>query len=130
MRDCLINSIVCRRCRAALVVLMASLCSTGRADEVTFVRDVRPLLQTRCGKCHGAETHERDINFSAIGDDKAAARQRKLWRKSVAQIEAGEMPPADETPLTNEERERLLGWMKRTIETSRISSDGKAGARI
>ena len=117
MRVCLIHSIVRSRCRAALLVLMVSVCSTGRADEVAFVRDVRPLLQARCGKCHGAEKHEREINFSAIGDDKAAARQWKLWRKSVAQIEAGEMPPADETPLTKEERERLLGWMKRAIET-------------
>jgi Protein of unknown function (DUF1588)/Protein of unknown function (DUF1592)/Protein of unknown function (DUF1585)/Protein of unknown function (DUF1595)/Protein of unknown function (DUF1587)/F5/8 type C domain len=103
----------------AVVVWVASafgIQSARAAEDVSFQKQIAPVLQDRCGKCHAGDKRAGDVSFSGIGDDKAAARQRKLWRKAVAQMEAGEMPPADETPLTRDERERLLGWMKRAIE--------------
>ncbi len=87
------------------------------AQEVTFSRDILPVLQARCAKCHGTDQHEGHVDFSPLTDDKSAARQRKLWRKVIAQIESGEMPPPDARQLTADERSRLLGWLKATITT-------------
>ena len=86
------------------------------AAEPSFQADIRPIVQARCVKCHGADEKSGDVNFAAIADDQTAARQRKLWRKGVAQLEAGTMPPKDAPQLTAEEKQRLLAWMKRTID--------------
>ncbi|QDU28246.1 hypothetical protein ETAA8_33460 [Anatilimnocola aggregata] len=91
-------------------------CSLAHAEESSFQEDIRPLLQTRCEKCHGASEKSGNVNFATITDDKTAARQRKLWRKAIAQLEAGDMPPADAPQLKPGEKERLLAWLKRAVD--------------
>jgi hypothetical protein len=102
--------------RSAISLILFVAVSGAIADEPTFRQDVQPFLTKLCFKCHGADLQEGNVNFAAIADDRAAARQRKLWRKAVAQIEAGEMPPKESPQPTVEERTRLLGWMKRAID--------------
>src|SRR5258708_2459416 len=85
------------------------------AAEPSYQVDLRPILQARCVKCHGPDEQSGNVTFAAITDDKPAARQRKLGRKAVAQLEAGERPPRPAVPLTAEEKERLIAWMKQTI---------------
>lgn len=109
MRICFVVAVGC-------LVPINGVFRTSAADDATYQKQISPILQARCAKCHGADTQEAGVNFAAVEADHEAARQRKLWRRAVDRIEAGEMPPADETPLTTEERDRLLGWMKRTME--------------
>lgn len=90
--------------------------AVSAADSIDFQTQVAPVLHQRCGKCHVAEQPAGDVSFSAIKTNRDAARLRKVWRKAIAQIEAGEMPPADQPPLTKDESERLLGWMKQTVD--------------
>lgn len=97
--------------------LVLAACSLASAAEPAFLADVQPILRSRCISCHDAEENSANVNFAAIADDKSAARQRKLWRKAVAQLEAGAMPPKDEPQLTAAEKEKLLAWMKQAIET-------------
>jgi hypothetical protein len=87
------------------------------AAEPSFSNDIQPILQARCSACHGPDEKSANVNFAAITDDKSATRQRKLWRKVVSQLEAGAMPPSDEPQLKPEEKEKLLAWAKRAIET-------------
>ena len=83
---------------------------------VDFAHGIRPLLETYCFKCHGPAKQKSHINFSLFNDDSAAARQRKLWRKSIDQVAGREMPPDDEEKQpTDEERARLVGWMKGAV---------------
>ena len=90
---------------------------TLTAAEPEFATDIRPILQSRCAKCHGPDDPAGNINFADLNDPQAAARQRKLWRKALAQVETGAMPPAEAAPLSPEQKERLLAWTRRTIET-------------
>jgi len=52
------------------------------------------------------------VNFAAVTDGRAADYSRRLWRKALAQIEAGEMPPADAKPLPEADRVTLVRWLK------------------
>jgi hypothetical protein len=101
-----------------LTLLLTSVfVSNSNAADPAFRQDLLPVLQKRCGECHGPDLQERNINFSSIMDDQSAARQRKLWRKVVAQLEAGEMPPKESPQLTPDERSMLLAWLKRAIDS-------------
>jgi hypothetical protein len=48
----------------------------------------------------------------SLEDGRAALRDRKLWRKSAAQIEILEMPPPESPQPNAEQRAMLLKWMK------------------
>ncbi|MBS0202559.1 MAG: DUF1592 domain-containing protein [Planctomycetes bacterium] len=101
----------------AAAVVVANLLSMTAADaaETGYQARIAPILQARCAQCHGPEEKSGNVNFAAIADEQSAARQRKLWRKAVAQLEAGAMPPAEATQLTSEEKQLVLSWMRRTI---------------
>lgn len=90
--------------------------SSNDASTLKYEQDIRPLLDTACFHCHGPSKKKGKVDFSTFADDRSAGRDRKLWRRSIEQIETGEMPPEGEKPLSPEDREKLLKWMKRTAE--------------
>src|SRR4051794_11898364 len=61
-----------------------------------FQRDIRPLLESACFKCHGAAKKKGSIDFSIINDDRAARKHMKTWKRAIEQLSAKQMPPDDE----------------------------------
>src|SRR5215207_7116861 len=58
------TEVTCRRCVGLLAVIVASFQATcGRADEVDFLRDVQPILQRACYRCHGPEKHKSEYRL-------------------------------------------------------------------
>ncbi|RLS29304.1 MAG: DUF1592 domain-containing protein [Planctomycetota bacterium] len=116
MNSCRIAGIVIGICFMLFVSRSASAAEEIAFQEQIFQEQIVPILHLRCANCHGAETQEADVDFSILSDTPSALRQRKLWRKAIARIEAGEMPPASEPPITPDEKSNLLSWMKQTVE--------------
>jgi hypothetical protein len=104
-----------------LAPVVAALCCLASAAAVASaadsVKEVRPILEASCFKCHGEKKQKGGVDFAKIADDRAAARQRKMLRKAIAQVESGEMPPEDEKPLTPEQKTSLLTWMNKSVAT-------------
>lgn len=97
---------------AAAIIAWSSIASAQ--DEPAF-QNIKQILQSRCVKCHNPD--EKSANVSLVMADGAqATRQRKLWRKAISQLDAGAMPPSDATPLTADEKQRLLHWMKLNLD--------------
>jgi hypothetical protein len=87
------------------------------APTPTFAKDIRPLLEAHCFKCHDAEKKKAGINLTAYTDEKSILRKRKTWRKVITQLETLEMPPAKEPQLGREQRDHLVAWIKQTLNT-------------
>ena len=98
-----------RRAFAIVLLLPLSLSAQNAPDELAarLDKEIRPLLDSHCAKCHGGQKKKGDVDFS-----KAALRDRKIWKKALAQVEAGEMPPEGEKRLTTEQRDALLAWLR------------------
>ena len=77
-----------------------------------FPREVRPLLESHCVKCHGPQKKKGGIDLTRMADGAAALRERRVWKKALLQIEANEMPPEGEKPLGPEQRDALLRWVR------------------
>lgn len=86
-----------------------------QAADLRYTTDIRPILQSRCMECHGVSEQSGNVNFDAIESDKSAAFNRKTWRRALAQLKAGDMPPAGEAPLEPDQKKKLLDWMQRTL---------------
>ncbi|KLU02835.1 putative transmembrane protein [Rhodopirellula islandica] len=113
----------------ALVVLLSlgSMdASVAPADEVSFSRDVLPVLSDRCFHCHGPDEGNREADLrldleSAAKEDRGgyAAVQAgdldnsELWNRIVSDDEDAVMPPTDShrKPLSDKEREAIRQWI-------------------
>lgn len=87
------------------------------AESPSYNETIQPLLKQYCVNCHGKDEQNAGVDFSKFANEREAARQRKLWRKAIAQVDAGLMPPRDADLPTEEDRKRLLQWMQHSVET-------------
>jgi hypothetical protein len=92
------------------------------ADKVDFTRDVRPILEKACWKCHGPNKQQGGLRFdlrmgairagesgaNAITPGKAA--ESELIRR-VESANADERMPPESAPLTAEQLKILRAWI-------------------
>ena len=111
---------------------------TARGDQNVqtvpdFETQVLPLLEAKCGTCHGAQKQEANVRFDQLSidllNDRAAAQ---VWHEARNAINLSEMPPEDEPQLSGAERDLVLSWMtaslKQAIEQQR-STNGRVVLR-
>ena len=98
-----------RRAWIIVLFLLGSVSAQNDPDRLAerLEKEVRPLLDSHCAKCHGPQKKKGDVDFS-----KASLRDRRIWKKALLQVDAGEMPPEGEKRLTPEQRDALLAWLR------------------
>ncbi|MEZ5304994.1 MAG: DUF1588 domain-containing protein [Verrucomicrobiales bacterium] len=87
---------------------------------------IQPILEANCYRCHGGEKTKGDINLTDYTTLATIQRNPKFWENVAHTVEAGEMPPEDEKQPSDEERKRLLAWIKdavTNIDYSKIPKD-------
>ena len=96
------------------------------AQDVSFDRDIRPLLSDRCFACHGpnAESREAGLRLDQAGGEEGAigfviqpgsVEESELWNRITADDESEIMPPPDSHLKPFSEKE--LGLIRRWIES-------------
>ena len=87
-----------------------------RPDPRELQTRIQPIFTASCLGCHNAARQVGGVDLSAIGEGAAALRQRRLWRRVAAQVEAGTMPPRGSKELSAADRTTLLRWTKNAAE--------------
>src|SRR5262249_39863236 len=103
-----------------LLVAFWGLCA-ARAQEPTaaprdYEKEVRGIIERRCGNCHGADLQEGGISFTELEDAKTALRKRPLWKRALRRVNAGSMPPEAAPPLGADEKEIFTDWLRFAVE--------------
>jgi hypothetical protein len=96
--------------KSAILLALLSPMVHAATDDV-FIKDIRPLLDRYCTRCHGAQVQTAGINFARFPDSSSILHDLPLWRKVLAKVQSNEMPPAAPLPA-DEERERLVHWVQ------------------
>jgi mono/diheme cytochrome c family protein len=94
-----------------------------------YKRDVLPVLEKHCLKCHGQENQEGGIRLEGLSQDLITDRRAaETWHEVLNVVSAGEMPPEDSPTMTEAEIHMLTQWIsgkiKQAIE-SRQQTDGR-----
>ena len=120
-----------RICAAVAGVLLVASGNAAGADDVTFERDIAPLLVRRCAGCHndsqpsGGLSVLRREALAAGGDsgEPAIAPSKPGDSPLLARVVAGEMPPKG-PPVPAEEQATLRAWISAgaTWPTDRVLS--------
>ena len=117
-----------RRSLAVLpLVLALSLVAarpTGHAQAPVppvFDRDVRPVLDEVCARCHNEK--KANASTSRYSDPASLAAKPETWELIVDKLKTGEMPPADEEPLSARERAAMIAFVE--TELARVDRNMK-----
>ena len=99
------------------VVLAATSAGTvGSAQQsppaATFDHDVRPILDEVCTRCHNEKKANAGLNLGVFMDPATIATKRDTWELIVDKLKAGDMPPADEEPLSTTERSAMVSALE------------------
>jgi hypothetical protein len=103
------------------------------ADEIQFQRDVFPILQSHCVRCHGPELQEANVRLDNLsidlGEDRAAT---EYWHEVLHVLQASEMPPQDEPQLSSQQLRTVTDWVAGAIKQAleaRRATDGRVVLR-
>src|SRR3954470_454343 len=78
------------------LAVIATIPARGAEAPANFQKDIRPLLEQHCFKCHNAEKHKGGIDLTPFDTEGSVLKKHKLWERVVEQIETQEMPPDDD----------------------------------
>ena len=129
------RQMTCHRTPLWFAVVLSLFCaaqinsrSLGQSD-IDFNRDVLPILQSHCIRCHGPEVQEANVRLDNLpinlSDNRAATES---WHEVLNVLQANEMPPPDEKQLASEQLTIATSWLSHAIQTAlaeRRKTDGR-----
>lgn len=80
-----------------------------------FAAAIQPILKQACLDCHSGAEAEGGLALSHFQTAKSILKERSTWQKVLQRIELGDMPPQDATPLEKEAKQKLVDWIRSTI---------------
>jgi len=97
---------------AALILFLPSV-ANGRD---VFQKEVKPLLQSHCFKCHGQKKQKGDLRLDTLDPNIVQGTSPERWHDVLNNINLGEMPPEDEPQFSPDERRKLVGWLTEELQ--------------
>lgn len=105
--------------------------SAPAAPARTFAKEVAPVLDKYCIACHSGESPSGGVKLTGFKDAAGILKQRSLWERVSATVNAGHMPPAGMPRPPQEMKDRFLGYIDATITQAdcRIDDPGRVTMR-
>lgn len=76
-----------------------------------FQKQVMPVLQQLCSKCHGPDKQEAELQIGRLDPDLVNGNDAEHWEEVLSQLQIGEMPPEDEDQPTAAQRDAITNWL-------------------
>ena len=92
-----------------------------------FGREIRPILDQHCMKCHAADVQEGTLDLEQFATLDDVRRSTTTWLKVAEMLDNGEMPPKKAPQPSPERRQRLRGWVADYLKAEALASAGDPG---
>lgn len=95
--------------------------SSDNADEANmafvFADTIHPIMDNNCFECHNANKQKGDLRLDNVSWEMISAKNVKTWKTVYEEVKAGNMPPEEEEPLSDNERQSILNWITRSLDS-------------
>lgn len=98
------------------------------ADE--FSEAIHPILRDHCTTCHSTEKLAGELDLQRFQSTGIIKQHTEVWEQVLHQLDLGEMPPKDAKQLSNERKQRLMDWIRKTLDEVALASAGDPGPVI
>ncbi len=117
---------------ASLVVCLAltsaAVAADGAADRAkAYAERIHPLLVKTCGKCHGKEPKDNDLDLTSLVTAEALLARPKVLEDIAERLNEGDMPPKKAAQPSLAERDQLLGWIGAAVDAAAAAHAGDPG---
>ncbi|WP_206026133.1 DUF1592 domain-containing protein [Roseimicrobium sp. ORNL1] len=85
------------------------------------------VLSESCYDCHNTKKAKGGVDLKRLDANPSLEKEYAMWEKVREVIDAGSMPPEDETQLTKEEKHDILEWMDKELELVATRNAGDPG---
>jgi hypothetical protein len=92
-----------------------------------YTKDIRPLLENYCQRCHGANRQEAELNLGGFAQLTDVRKVPRVWQKLLEMLDTEQMPPKKAKQPSAEERERLRSWVRDYLKLEARSRAGDPG---
>jgi uncharacterized membrane protein len=77
---------------------------TATNADLTYTKDIRPIFEKRCANCHSSNWPDKNwMDYETAKKNKDRIKFR---------VENKTMPPGNSTNMTEEERKKVIQWVK------------------
>ena len=113
------------------MILLATAVPAADRDQSPelFRKQIRPVLDRHCIRCHGPVRAESDLRLDRLNPDLIQGPDADTWHDVLNRLNLGEMPPEDEPPLPVADHERVVDWITGQI-TRVIRHQRSTGRRV
>jgi hypothetical protein len=103
--------------RVVVFILLALAVSPAFAKqkEISYDREIRPLLQKYCYDCHNEKKSKGDLSLEHYKSLEAIRADRKKWEMVLRNVRSGEMPPEKKPQPNADERDLLAKFVEQEI---------------
>ena len=120
IRCLILSAVVCLRLTAAA--------ADGAADRAkAYGERIHPLLVKTCGKCHGKEPKNNDLDLMSLGTAEAILAKPVVLAEVFERLSEHDMPPKQSPQPSEAERELLIGWFNSALEVTAAARAGDPG---
>jgi mono/diheme cytochrome c family protein len=114
----------------SLVVCLAltAVAADGAGEQAkAYAERIHPLMVKTCGKCHGKEPKDNDLDLTSLGTAEALLAQPKVLEDIAERLNEGDMPPKKSPQPSLTERDQLLGWIGAAVDEAAAAHAGDPG---
>jgi mono/diheme cytochrome c family protein len=80
-----------------------------------FAKDIKPLIQQYCSRCHGERRPRGGVILTAFTDDASVLRKRSVWQAVADNLKSGDMPPPNRPRPNADEIARINAWLDAVV---------------
>src|SRR6516225_6135224 len=92
-----------------------------------YAKDIRPVMQKHCFRCHGAKREEADVNLESFATLAEVRKSPKTWQKVLEMLDSGQMPPKAAKQPSDEDRTQLRNWVRSYLKVEAKALAGDPG---
>ena len=114
---------------AKLVCLaLTAIAADGAGEQAkAYAERIHPLMVKTCGKCHGKEPKDNDLDLTSLVTAEALLAQPKVLEDIADRLNEGDMPPKKSPQPSLAERDQLLGWIGAAVDEAAAAHAGDPG---
>ena len=90
-----------------------------------FEKEIKPLLETFCIRCHGERKQKGEVRIDILDPDMIKGMDAEKWHAALDVINTEDMPPEDVKQPSAEERQTIVDWMTYELKVAKEMKRGK-----